>query len=97
MHYTLAWFDRYLKGDKRALDRLTATSFDGSADRSSIGAGTYSAEAAAADPLDPAAGNVPYEIEGLPVADRLSFYYDSAYDFGKRGVCLDMRAGCRRR
>ena len=31
-HYTVAWFDRYLKGDAAAFDRLTATEFDGGAD-----------------------------------------------------------------
>ena len=40
-HYTLAWLDRYVKGDPAAFDRLTATTFDASADASSIGAGTY--------------------------------------------------------
>ena len=83
MHYTLAWFDRYLKDDPTALDRLTATTFDASADASSIGAGTW----------EPPATNVPYEIDGLPVADRVSIYYASAYDIGDR-VCEDMRAGC---
>ena len=98
-YYTLAWFNRYLKGSDRAYQRLVATRFDGSSDRHSIGGGTYSASQAAADPTDPAAGNVPTRIKGLPVADRLSFYYDSEYsltppDGGARTVCLDMRAGC---
>ena len=94
MHYTLAWFDRYLKGDKKAEDRLTAPTFDASADASSIGAGTFSPEAAAADPTNPEAGNVPYKLAGLKVADRLSFYYRSAYSLGGAKTCADMRAGC---
>ena len=39
MYYTLAWFDRYLRGDVSADARLLATTFDDSADRSAIGAG----------------------------------------------------------
>jgi dienelactone hydrolase len=98
-HYTTAWFDRYLKGDAAAFDRLTATQFDGGADASSIGAGDFSAEAALADPTNPEAGNVPYEIEGMSVPDVLSFYYDSAYSLtdpatGAKATCADMRAGC---
>lgn len=96
MYYTLAWFDRYVRGDKKAEDRLTATTFDDSADRSSTGAGQFSATAAAAKPTDLAAGNVPYKIAGLPVADRLSLYYASGYDLGKgpKRVCENLRAGC---
>jgi dienelactone hydrolase len=78
-YYTLAWFDRYLKGEPGALERLTATRFDGSADTSSIGAGTFDPSAAAADPADPAAGNVPYKIGAMCVSDLLSFYYRSGY------------------
>jgi len=96
MYYTLAWFDRYVRGDKKAEERLTATAFDDSADRSSIGAGTFSPEAAAAKPTDPEAGNVPNRIAGLKVADRLSFYYRSAYRLGNgaKRTCADLRAGC---
>jgi dienelactone hydrolase len=99
MYYTLAWFDRYVRGDDSALGRLTATTFDDSADRSSIGAGTFSPDAAAADPANPEAGNVPNLIKGLKVADRLSFYYASAYDItgahgNKHVSCTDMRKGC---
>ena len=72
MHYTLAWFDRHLKDDPTALSRLVAVEFDDSADRSSIGQGIF----------DPATlNNVPYEIEGQCVANRLSFYYRSKYSF----------------
>jgi dienelactone hydrolase len=94
-YYTRAWFDRYVKGDKTALDRLTAKTFDASADASSIGAGTYDPNAAAANPADTTAGNVPYTIKGLPVADRMSIYYESEYSLSHgKARCLDMRAGC---
>jgi hypothetical protein len=76
MHYTLAWMDRYVKGEQGALDRLTATHLGGSADASSIGAGTY-------DPL--ADANVPYRVAGDCVADRVSFYYRSAYFLSAQG------------
>ena len=97
-YYTLAWFDYYLRGDPTAFTRLVATTFDGSSDVHSIGAGSYSPQAAAADPTDPAAGNVPWKIAGLPVADRVSFYYESEYALtspsGTKTTCSDMRAGC---
>ncbi len=98
-YYSLAWFDRYLRGSRAAYDRLIATTFDGSSDRHSIGAGTYDPNAAAANPTDTTAGNVPYKIGGLPVSDRLSFYYDSEYSLtpprrNSKTVCLDMRASC---
>lgn len=92
MYYTLAWFDRWLKGPTSrahrvdAVRRLTATRFDGSADRSAIGAGAW-------DPVRNA--NVPHTIAGEPVEAYLSFYYRSSYAFdGLR--CEDMRAGCGR-
>lgn len=83
-YYTLAWFDRYLHDDVErdghtGTQRLTAEYFDGSADASSIGAGTFDAASAAADPTNPAAGNVPYKIDGKCVSNLLSFYYQSAY------------------
>ncbi len=85
-YYTLAWFDRYLKGSPGALARLTATRFDDSADRHYTSGGTF----------DPATGrNVPYRIAGQPVTNRLSFHFRSAYFFdGGRIRCDDMRAGC---
>ena len=97
----LRWLDRYVRGMRSGYGRLTARSFDDSADVHSIGAGTYDAGRAAADPTDTAAGNVPYTISGLPVADRLSFYYDSQYSLsrpprGAKTTCVDMRAGCPR-
>jgi dienelactone hydrolase len=97
--YSLAWFDRYLKGDRRATTALTALTFDGSADRHSIGAGTYDPARAAASPTDPFAGNVPYRIGGACTSNLLSFYYASA--FRLEGGALqsgDMRArGCARK
>jgi dienelactone hydrolase len=84
-HYTLAWFDKYLRGDATALSRLTATQFDGSSDAHSIGLGTW----------QPPTGNVPYKIDGLKVPDRLSIYYTSGYFLdGGAEQCADMRAGC---
>lgn len=63
--------------------------------RISFGAGTYSPGQAAADPANPAAGNVPYQIKGIPVAGTLSFYYYSEYSLhdpatGRLAVCTDM-------
>ena len=42
-YYTLAWFDRYLRGSRLALRRLTATRFDRSADVHNISGGTFDA------------------------------------------------------
>ncbi|HEY1357326.1 MAG TPA: hypothetical protein VGF21_03385 [Thermoleophilaceae bacterium] len=96
-YYTLAWLDRYVRGQSSATQRLTAKTFDDSADVHSIGAGTYDPAKAAANPTDPTAGNVPYTIKGLPVADRFSIYYDSEYSLGKgKASCANMRAGCSR-
>ena len=98
-YYTLAWFDYYLRHMASGYTRLIAKSFDNSSDVHSIGGGTYDPARAAADPTDPAAGNVPTTIKSLPVANRLSFYYDSEYSLtppgrGRKSSCLDMRAGC---
>jgi dienelactone hydrolase len=86
LHYTLAWFDRYVKGDGDALTRLIATTFDDSADRHYISGGRF----------DPATGNnVPAQIGGQAVRDRLSFHFRSAYWLaGGRHVCEDLRKGC---
>jgi dienelactone hydrolase len=83
-YYTLAWFDRYLRG--ATPDRLVATRFDDSGDVHNISGGTY----------DPSTGqNVPAFIAGQPVADRLSFDFRSAYFLDRgRYRCEDMRAGC---
>jgi len=98
-YYTLAWFDRYLRGSSAAYDRLVAQTFDNSSDVHSIGGGTYDRAAAAANPTDTTAGNVPYKIQGFPVTNRLSVYYDSEYSLtppggASKATCLDMRASC---
>lgn len=89
MHYTLAWLDRYLYPAERGLDatnRLLADAFDGSADASAIGAGTW----------DPATQqNVPHTIGGDPVRCHLSAYYVTAFDFGgHKGVVGHDWTGC---
>ncbi|MGH8458139.1 MAG: thrombospondin type 3 repeat-containing protein, partial [Nevskiales bacterium] len=87
MHYTLAWFDRYVRDQAAATQRLTATHFDTSADASSIGAGTY----------DPVSGNnVPYRINGRCVANHVSIYNRSAYWLnGGAREAVNLRArGC---
>jgi len=98
-YYTVAWFDRYLKGQGSGFTRLTAKKFDRSADTDSIGAGLYDPHVALADPSDPTAGNVPYKIAGISVPDILSFYYMSQYALsnprsGSKAACVDMRARC---
>src|SRR4051794_6154752 len=96
-YYTTAWFDRYLKDKDGAFDRLTAKKFDDTADKHSIGAGVY--DPALADPGDRFSGNVPYKINGITVADAVSFYYLSEYALTdphghKRVTCGDVRKGC---
>jgi len=101
--------DPLLGASDTALRRLTSLGrYDRSADRNdnrqnpgaadiSFGAGTYSATQAAAHPTNPAAGNVPYEIQGIPVRDTLSFYYYSEYHLHAHGRlyrCSDMLGGC---
>jgi hypothetical protein len=82
VYYTLAWFDRYVKGpDDRelaadAFRRLTAEVFDDSADRHNISQGHFD-PVRAAQGADAYAGNVPYRLEGSDVADRLSFIFAS--------------------
>ena len=95
MYYTLAWFDRYVKGDGGATSRLTALQFDDSADESSIGGGTFDATRIRLG-VTGADGNVPYGIEGDCVANRLSIYYASRYSLeGGGSTSSDMRArGC---
>ena len=110
VYYTLSWFDRYLKGigrrrvAKKAFRRLVAKTFDAYADRHNISQGLYDPALAAQSPGDPYAGNVPYTIAGLAVADRYSFYFPSKCFIrapgrkGKRSVSNDMRhKGCRPR
>jgi dienelactone hydrolase len=96
-YFTKAWLDMQLRGDRTGFTRLTAAKFDDSVDRTSIGAGVY--DPAKADPADPYSGNVPYVINGIPIADAVSFYYRSAYSLrdpktGRRTTCADVRAGC---
>ncbi len=105
--------DPLLPSSDTAYRRLTSLdSFDRSPDYNdnrrnpgaaevSFGAGTYSVSQAAADPTDPAAGNVPYEIEGIPIPDTLSFYYYSEYRIHDPQArhdpvhqCSDMLARC---
>ncbi len=86
LYYTLAWFDRYVKGSPQAVERLTAARFDDSADVHNISGGR-------ADPQT--GGNLPARIAGQPVADRLSFHFRSAWFLdGGRHRCEDIRAGC---
>ena len=93
-YYTLAWFDRYLRGAESdgaavaadARRRLTATTFDDSEDVHNISAGQW----------DPATqSNVPAQLAGQPVVDRLSFHFRSGYwlDAGA-DQCDDVRRGC---
>jgi len=88
MHYTLAWFDRYLKGpvdaaqNADATRRLTLQIFDTSADDGAIGAGAW----------DVAAGNVPHRIAGERVWTHLSVYSPSNYWLdGGSLACDDLR------
>lgn len=89
-YYTLAWFDRWLKGRTStahaadATRRLTDALFDDSVDRTNIGTGRY-------DPV--ADRNVPHTIGGEPVVDHLSRVFRSRYAFDGV-VCVDVRAGC---
>jgi hypothetical protein len=103
-HYTLAWFDQYLRGGSNpftpqsAFSRLTSLGqYDASADQNSlgkvsIGTGTY-------DPAKAPDGNVPYLIKGLSIPDSLSFYYFSQYRLTDPKThrvrsCNDMISGC---
>jgi dienelactone hydrolase len=86
-YYTLAWFDRWVKGGNGKRDaeqRLLARQFDGSADASSIGSGTW-------DPLT--LQNVPYRLAGENVADHLSVLFLSQAHVGGV-ICDDLQAGC---
>lgn len=98
LYYTVAWFDRWLKGAKTsqhrgdekvqaedARRRLLARVFDDSTDKTAMGQGTF-------DPLTQQ--NVPYKIAGENVADHLTFFLHSQLAFD--GVkCLDWQAGCK--
>lgn len=105
-YYTLAWFDRYLKGAhdpavaRDAYARLTAKTFDDSADRHNISQGRYD-QAAATAAGSIYKGNLPYHVQGTPTRDRLSFYFQSRCAITRPGTTQrveseDMRAsGCR--
>ncbi|MBI2168694.1 MAG: hypothetical protein HYU28_04215 [Actinobacteria bacterium] len=87
MHYTLAWFDRYLYAGRAAdaTGRLLAPTLDDSADASAVGTGSW----------DPANGNVPHTVAGDPVRCHLSVYYASLFDFGgNEGTLSNDWAGC---
>ena len=88
LHYTLAWFDRYLRPGKRSRSaaerRLLTRTFGKSVDEVAIGQGTW-------DPVTQA--NVPYAIAGRSVRSHLSPKFTSRADFG-RVRCPDLRAGC---
>jgi len=105
--------DALLPQSDTAYRRLTALgTFDRSPDRNdnrtdrgasdiSFGAGTYSASKAAAAATNPAAGNVPYDIQGIPIRETFSFYYYSEYSIHDPDAaghplerCNDMLAGC---
>lgn len=92
-YYTLAWLDYKLRGRASGLKRLTAKTFDDSADTDSIGAGVW--DPAKFDPEDLYSGNVPYVIKDIAVKNAVSFYYLSGYslrDAKRRAVvCADMR------
>lgn len=89
VHYLLAWFDLHLRGPEHradALRRLTTRVFDASADRSSIGQGTYDLRTGR---------NRPYTVAGERVAEHLSRVLPSAYDIaGARCDDLVRRGGC---
>jgi hypothetical protein len=110
-YYTLAWFDQYLRDGsdpytpQSAFSRLTSLgAYDASPDRNSksvvsIGTGSYDPSAAAANPADNRAGNIPYLVKGISIPGSLSFYYYSQYRLtdprtGKARTCTDMLAGC---
>jgi dienelactone hydrolase len=83
-YFTLAWLDRWLKGDRAATRRLLAQRFDGSVDTSAIGLGHW-------DPVTQT--NQPYHLSGVAVRDTLSRYYVSRADLEGRH-CVDLRARC---
>jgi dienelactone hydrolase len=93
LYFTVAWFDRWLKGRSTpsvaedARRRLVGASFDDSADRTSIGQGTY-------DPATDA--NVPYRIGGELVGAHLSRLFRTKLAF--EGLpCFEGCAAARRR
>ena len=83
-YYTLAWLDRYLKGADDALPRLVATRFDASADVHNISGGRFDAATQR---------NVPAQVSGQPVRDRLSFHFRSAYSLERGALPVRGHAG----
>jgi len=96
-YYTVAWFDRWLKGSggvtasgdagvqaRDAQRRLLARFFDDSTDKTAIGQGTFDAATQQ---------NVPYHIAGENIADHLTFFLHSQVAFDGK-TCLDWQAGC---
>lgn len=101
MHYTLAWFDRWLKGERHGRTggeaRPPAWRTQAAHARDRLTAEVYddSADASAIGTgrWAPLQGNVPHTIAGEHVRDHLSFYFRSSYAFDGRD-CTDVRAGC---
>jgi dienelactone hydrolase len=101
MHYTLAWFDRWLKGERLGRSgaevrprELRAQAEDARARLTGeVFDDSADASAIGAGTYEPLAGNVPHTIEGEDVAEHLSFYYRSSYAFDGLD-CDDLRAGC---
>ena len=87
VHYTLAWFDRWLKPGgktrKAATRRLLAARYGGLVDRSSIGQGHFDGQ------------NRPPMIGGESARWHLSPWFSSWADF-PGGACADIRSGCSR-
>jgi len=101
--------DPLLPASDTAFKRLTSLGrFDRSADYNdnrldpgaadiSIGNGGFNA--AKFTPSDPSAANVPYEIEGIPIRNTLSFYYYSEFSIHNPRTramarCNDIMSGC---
>ena len=101
MHYTLAWFDRWLKGERLGRSgaevrppELRAQADDARARLTGeVFDGSADASAIGAGAYAPLQGNVPHTIGGEHVADHLSFYFRSSYAFDGLD-CADLRAGC---
>lgn len=84
VHYSRAWFDRMLKRDRTATDRLQARVYPTSSDATSIGQGT----------TDPATQrNVPYSIGGESATEHLSPLLPS-WLAGPGLSCADLRREC---
>ena len=82
---SLAWLDRWVKGDRTGTQRVFADRFDRSVDVSSIGLGTW-------DPVT--RSNRPYLIAGLATRDALSRYYVSRAAMDDRD-CMDLRSAAK--